>query len=57
MALQIPIWPWYGLRWAVGCFSPFWEVGLFPSNLGSHLECVVRVEYDYEVLVRDSSYC
>jgi hypothetical protein len=28
------------LRWALDGFSPFWEVGLFSSNIGSHLERV-----------------
>jgi hypothetical protein len=60
MALQMPMWPWHGLRWAVDYFSFFWEVGLFSCNIGSHLERIfgiVCVDDGYEVLVRDSWYC
>jgi hypothetical protein len=60
MAFQMPMWPWHGLRWAVDCFSLFWEVGLFSSNMGSHLERVFRivcVADGYEILVRDSLDC
>jgi hypothetical protein len=56
MALQMPMWLWHGLRWAVDCFSLFWEVGFFSSNIGSHLEffLIECVADGYEVLVRDS---
>jgi hypothetical protein len=60
MALQMPMWPWRGLRWALDCFSPFWEVGLSSSNIGSHLErvfLIVCVEDGYEFLIRDSLCC
>jgi hypothetical protein len=48
MALHMPIWPWHGLRWAVGCFSSFGELGSFSPNLDNYLERVF-LAYDFEV--------
>jgi hypothetical protein len=57
MALQMPMWPWHGLRWAVGCFPSFGESGSFPQHrqsFGVHF-LIVFLAYGFEVLVRDSS--
>jgi hypothetical protein len=60
MVLQMPMWPWHGLMWAVGCFPPFWGSRVLPLQLRQSLGArflIVCVEYGYEVLVRDSSCC
>jgi hypothetical protein len=60
MALQMPLWPWHGLRLVVDCFSPFLGSQALPLQLRRSLGArflIVCVEYGYEDLVRDSSYC
>jgi hypothetical protein len=57
MALQMPMWPWHGLRWAVDCF--FFFLGS-RALLFQHwqslraLFLIVCREDGYEVLVKDS---
>jgi hypothetical protein len=59
MALQMPMWPWHGLRWAVGCFSSFGESGSFPQDR-QLLEMSFLVVYfacGFGILVCDNSCC
>jgi hypothetical protein len=56
MALQMPMWLWHGLTWAVDCFSLLGSRALLFQHWQSLRArfLIVCVDYGYEVLVRDS---